>query len=279
METTDTKLALDEIKLNLERNSNNVVLIIPVLAFTATVLMVIFTLLSEVFFHNTVVNHIIFLSPDIYTLVTLLGVQLASSTIAPGLFAAFTTIFSIAFIATMVLFLYKIYELSKNFWSLAKIDVVLKDAKKVYTYLNLYIFFISISIIIPSFGWILSIVIANIFLSLAFVSFHKVLKKYGLRIEIVKDTSFLIIVSSIINIIAVCLVFLDISYLLISVVGYLFLFLGIKRFKKQIQYIVPIARKAAPPPTVEAPTGPAPRPSLGTPKPEVRDDIPSVEDN
>ena len=107
METTDTKLALDEIKLNLERNSNNVVLIIPVLAFTATVLMVIFTLLSEVFFHNTVVNHIIFLSPDIYTLVTLLGVQLPSSTIAPGLFAAFTTIFSIAFIATMVLFLYK----------------------------------------------------------------------------------------------------------------------------------------------------------------------------
>ena len=275
METTDTKLALDEIKLNLERNSNNVVLIIPVLAFTATVLMVIFTLLSEVFFHNTVVNHIIFLSPDIYTLVTLLGVQLASSTIAPGLFAAFTTIFSIAFIATMVLFLYKIYELSKNFWSLAKIDVVLKDAKKVYTYLNLYIFFISISIIIPSFGWILSIVIIY---NIEFI-FHKVLKKYGLRIEIVKDTSFLIIVSSIINIIAVCLVFLDISYLLISVVGYLFLFLGIKRFKKQIQYIVPIARKAAPPPTVEAPTGPAPRPSLGTPKPEVRDDIPSVEDN
>ncbi len=279
METTDTKLALDEIKLNLERCSNNLISIIPALAFSSAVLMVIFTLLSQLFYPIEI-NNIIYLAPDIYTLVSLLGQQLTWISIAAGLLAAFTVIFSIVFIATMVLFLYKIYEISKNFWSLAKIDAVLIDAKKVYTYLYLYIFFVSISYIIPSFGWILSTIIANIFLSLAFISFHKILKKYGLRIEIIKDTSFLIIVSSVINIIAVCLVFLDISYLLISLVGYMFLFLGLKRFKNQIQYIAPIARKAPPPPTVEAPTGPAPRPSLGPPKPEVREDnIPTVEDN
>ena len=200
------------------------------------VLMILFTLMSLLVFQNEVVDHMIYLTPDIYTLVSLLGLQLFSNEIVSGLLAAFTIVFAIAFIAVMVLTLYKFYEICKNFMSLAKIDVVLKRASRVHTFLSMFIFFISISYIIPSFGWIIATILAFIFMIVAFSYFHLVLKKYGLRMQIIKDTSFLIALSSFFNIVAAGLVFIDISFLLVSVLGYLFLFLGIRRFRKQIQF-------------------------------------------
>jgi len=279
METSDTKLALDEIKLNLERFSNRILKILPLLVFIAAVLMVLFTLFSQLIFQQELFDHIIFLTPDIYTLVSLLGLQLFSSDIVSALLSAFTIIFSIAFITTIVIILYKFYEMSRNFLSLSRVDVALKLAKKVYRFIILYISFLAISYIIPSFGWIISVIFANISLFFAFFFFHKILKKYGLRLQIVKDTAFFIGLSSAINIITVSLVFIDISFLLISLLGYIFLYLGLKKFSKQIHYIAPIVRDAPPPPTIAAPVGPAPRPTLGSPKLEAADDIPSPTDN
>lgn len=278
METSDTKLALDEIKLNLEKFSNRIIKILPLLAFLGTVLMVIFTLLSQVIFGQELFDHIIFLTPDIYTLISILGLQLSPTDIVSSLLASFTIIFSLALIATTVIILYKYYEMSKNFWSLAKVDVALKLSKKVYRFLIIYISFIAISYIIPSFGWIISVIFANISLFIAFFFFHKVLKKYGLRLQLQKDTAFFIGLSSLINIVAVCLVFVDISFLLLSLLGYPLLYLGLKKFNKQIQNIAPIVRDAPPPPTIAAPVGPAPRPTLGGLQPDVTDDIPSPTD-
>ncbi len=279
MEISDTKLALDEIKLNLERFSNSISRIIPLHAFCAAVLMVLFTLLSQNILRDEIVDHIIFLTPDIYTLVSLLGLLLTRASVVSGLLAAFTIIFSIAFIAITVIILYKFYEISRNFWSLSRVDVVLKQSNRIYTYLFLYISFIAISYIIPSFGWIIAIVFANISLFIAFIYFHKILKKYGLRLQIVKDTSFLIGIGAFFNLLAAGLVFVDISFLLISLLGYIFLYLAMKRFKNQLHNIAPIVREAPPPPTIEAPIGPAPRPSLGVPKAEFSDDVPTPDDN
>ena len=275
----DTKLALDEIKLNMQRFSQRIVYLIPFLAFISTILMVIFTLFSFGVFDFDI--YIIYLIPDIYTLIAILGVQLITYNIVSILLTIFITVFSLSYFVLQVLVVYKFYEINRNFLSLSRVDVALKIAKNTHLYLNLYILFQAIAFVIPSFGWIISSVLANVFLALAFLSFHAILKKYGLRLQITKDTSFFISLSALFNIIAFGFVFIDISFLLVSLIGYVFLFLGVRQFGKQVQYIAPIVREAPPPPTIEAPVGPAPRPIIGTPKTDVAktDDIPSITEN
>ena len=278
MEASDTKLALDEIKLNFTRISNNLLKQIPILAFIGTVLMIIFTLSSHLVLKDELLNHITFLTPDIYTLISILGFQLASNNISSAMLASFTIIFAIAFLVVLVIVSHQIYYISKNFWSLSKIDITLKQSRYVYLSIYVYVSFTSISYILPSFGWIIAIIIANIALFVGFFYFHQILKKYEIRLQILKDTSIYMGVSSAFNIIAYCLVFIDISFLLVSVIGYLFLFLGFRRFKTQVQFIAPIVRDAPPPPTIAAPVGPAPRPTIGPQIQEITDDVPSPSD-
>ena len=276
MESSDTKLALDEIKLNINKFSTNILKQLPFLAFIGTVLMVLLTISS--FINNKMKLVDFFLTPDIYTLVAFLGYQLNFDVVTSEILASFIIVFTIAFIALLVIMLNQFYLIGKNFISLSKVDVTLSQSIYIYTSFYIYIIFISISYILPSFGWIISIIIANLDIIVGFYFFYKILKRYGIIIELKRDSFFLMSLSSFFNILAVCLVFIDISFLLISVIGYVLFYLSIRRFREQIKSIAPIIRDAPPPPAVDAPRGPAPRPSLGKEKEKSIKDVPSPEE-
>ncbi|TFG08537.1 hypothetical protein EU534_02735 [Candidatus Heimdallarchaeota archaeon] len=275
----DTKLALDEIKLNFQRFSKNISNLIIGLASTATLLMFIFLLFSlDVFETSSAELGVLFLIPDLYTLVGLTGSLLLSAQIGNIILSSIIIILSLVFVALSVLVMNNIYQLSKNFSSLSKVDVALKSASKANIGLNIFIVLSILSIVIPSIGWIILSIFSSISLFLTFLVFNGILKQYGLRLQLTKNTLFFIGLSTIINILAVCLVFIDISFLLITVLSYIFFYFGIKRFNKHVEYIAPIVREAPPPPTIAAPVGPAPRPTLGSQKNVERKDIPSASD-
>jgi len=275
----DTKLALNEIKLNFQRFSKNISNLIIALASTALLLIIIFMLFSlEVFSISTDIT-IWFLVPDIYTLVGLTGNLVQSTQVGLVILSVIIIILSLIFTVLTVLIIGYINLISKNFSSLSKIDIALKDARRAHMGLNIFLLLSMLSLIMPSIGWIIFSILSSISLMVTFIVFHRILKQYGLRLQLLKETTFYIGLCTLLNILAVCLVFIDISFLLITVLSYGFFYIGMRRFNKQVEYIAPIVREAPPPPTIAAPVGPAPRPMIGSQKVVEREDIPSASDH
>ena len=228
------------------------------------ILIVLFGLIYYLYFSGDVsvlVSNFIII--DIYSFISGLGLILFLASVCFKVLTYFTIIFLLLFLTLTVLIFSEIFSISKNFKKLGEEEEILTQAATIQKWLIVYLVLSSIAFLLPSVGWIIALILANACLNVGFYNFHLILTRYGLKLQIHRNSAYLVLAGSFVKIVFALLLFIDIAFLPGIILGSVFYYFAFYNLRNHIKYIAPVLKDAPPPPSIPAPSAPPPRPVIG----------------
>ena len=265
MESTSNKKTLNDVKNIISKTSKDVSYFILIQVILGLILMILFAIAYYLFFPgdvSAIVSNFIII--DVYSFVVGIALMFFSASLGFKALAFLTIIFSLLYFTISILLFSSIFKLSRSFKQLEEEEKTLIQASKIQKWFVVYVSLSSLAFFLPSFGWIVAIMIANAGLNVSFYNFHVILSRFGLKTTVLKNSAYHILAGSFITIVFSLLLFIDIFYLPGIIVGYIFYYFAFNNMKNHILFVAPTMRDTPPPPSILAPSVPPPRPVIGS---------------
>ncbi len=265
MEPTSNKKTLNDIKNIISKTSKDVSYFILIQVILGLILTILFAIAYYLFFAGDVSSIVSnFITIDVYSLVAGIALMFLYTSFGFKVLASLTIIFSLLYFAINILLFSLIFRLSRSFKQLEAEEKTLIQASKIQKWFIVYLSLSSLAFFLPSFGWIIAIMIANAVLNISFYNFHVILSRYGLKPTVLKNSAYHLLAGSFITIVFALLLFIDIFYLPGMIVGYIFYYFAFNNMKNHILFVSPVMRDTPPPPSIPAPSAPPPRPVISS---------------
>ncbi len=265
MQSTSNKKTLNDIKNNISKTSKDVSYSILIQVILGLILMILFAIAYYLFFAgdvSAIVSNFIII--DVYSFVAGIALMFFSASSGFKMLAFLIIIFSLLYFAINILLFTLIFRLSRSFKQLEAEEKTLIQASKIQKWFVVFVSLSSLAFFLPSFGWIIAIMLANAGLNVSFYNFHVILDRYGLKPTVLKNSAYHLLAGSFITIVFALLLFIDIFYLPGMIVGYIFYYFAFNNMKNHILFVSPVMRDTPPPPSIPAPSVPPPRPVIGS---------------
>ena len=265
MESINNKEALNDIKSVISKTSKDVSYFILVQVILGLLLMILFSIMYYKFFAgdvSAIVSN--FITIDVYSFVAGIALLFFSASSGFKVLAFLTIIFALLYFAVNILVFSLIFRLSRSFKRLEAEEKTLIQASKIQKWFVVYVSLSSLAFFLPSFGWIIAIMIANAGLNVSFYNFQVILSRYGLKPTALKNSAYHMLAGSFIIIVFALLLFVDIFYLPGMIVGYIFYYFAFNNMKNHILFVSPTMKDTPPPPSIPAPSVPPPRPVISS---------------
>ena len=265
MESTSDKKTLNDIKNIISKTARDGSYFILIQIIIGLILMILFAIAYYLFFAgdvSAIVSN--FITIDIYSFVAGVALMFFSASLGFKALAFFIIIFSLLYFTITILLFSLIFRLSRSFKQLEEEEKTLIQASKIQKWFVVYVSLSSLAFFLPSFGWIIAIMIANAGLNVSFYNFDVILSRYGLKPTVLKNSAYHMLAGSFITIVFSLLLFIDIFYLPGIIVGYIFYYFAFSNMKNHVLFVAPVMRDTPPPPSVPAPSAPPPRPVISS---------------
>jgi hypothetical protein len=264
MSIIESKTALNVVKNRINNTAEKISLLILIQLIVGLILIILLGLIYYLYFSGDISALVSnFIVIDIYSFIAGLGMIFFTASIGFKVLVSCTIIFSLIYFATIVAILLKISSLRKSFVLLRKEEQILTQATSIGRWFIVFLILSSISLFVPSIGWIILLIFANASLNVSFYNFHIILSRYGLKLPIHRNSAYLILAGSFVKIVFALLLFIDIAFLPGIVIGSLFYYFAFISLKNHVKYVAPVLKDTPPPPAIPAPSAPPPRPVVG----------------
>ncbi|MCE7740335.1 MAG: hypothetical protein GPJ50_13250 [Candidatus Heimdallarchaeota archaeon] len=265
MESTSNKKTLNDIKNIISKTSKDVSYFILMQVILGLILVILFAIAYYLFFAGDVSSIVSnFITIDVYSFVAGIALMFLYASSGFKVLACLTIIFSLLYFAINILLFALIFRLSRSFKQLEAEEKTLIQASKIQKWFIVFVSLSSLAFFLPSFGWIIAIMLANAGLNVSFYNFHVILDRYGLKPTVLRNSAYHMLAGSFITIVFALLLFIDIFYLPGMIVGYIFYYFAFNNMKNHILFVSPIMKNTPPPPSIPAPSVPPPKPVIGS---------------
>ena len=177
MNSVGNKTTLDRSKKCISETSRDLAKFILIQTIIGSIAVILFSVILEIAFYGSIASFSNFNTIDIYSYSTGIITAVINPSVLLRTLGYFTFIFSIGYIGSSAVVIAYIFRLSTGFKYLKKKEETLFQASKIRIWLIISAILFSISFFLPSFGWIIGLILANASLNVSFYMFNVILSK------------------------------------------------------------------------------------------------------